>query len=315
MLHYIDRYARAVYAYWLFKPRPKPDQERVSWGEDFPDKIFLVIRRNAPDGAGLLSFFNTNRSWIRYALDNGMIPVVDMQTHLNQQLNIWEVGRKNAWEYYFEQPMGYSLPDIAHAKNVIIAHSAYAPGCEKALEAITIPELSEKMRSMVRRHMRIKNGALDEFYNAELETALAMKDKCVIGVRARGTDFNALKPHGHPIQPTAEDFIKWIARYPTDWKIYLVSEDVGIIRSFRDAFGNRVILSRQQLPDYKGGLMPTARSKSLTRRQEGAGYLKAIYDLSRCPILLSGHNNGMTVAYLYSEGFKEFHLFDLGWYK
>ena len=87
-------------------PRGVPDLQECTWGEDFPDKRFLVIRRYAPSCAGLLSFFSTTLGWIRYAIRNDMIPVVDMQTWLNQHLEWWETGRKNAWEFYFEQPCG-----------------------------------------------------------------------------------------------------------------------------------------------------------------------------------------------------------------
>ena len=94
-----------LYVSWKWRER------RVSHGKENPDKIFFVIRR-ARCKAGLFSLVMTNMGLVKYALDKGYIPVIDMQSERNTYLEEEQVGRENAWEFYFEQPCGYSLKDI-----------------------------------------------------------------------------------------------------------------------------------------------------------------------------------------------------------
>lgn len=298
----------------FIRPFHTPDLQTYSRGNDFPDKHFLVIRRFAPSNAGLLSFVMTTIGWIRYAEKHGLTPVVDMQTWLNQCLDWWEIGRKNAWEFYFEQPAGFSLADIRHAKHITIANATLAPDHVRLLDLITSDTLTQKIRLLVKKYIRIKEDSLCQFENSELEAALNTPGSRVIGIRARGTDYNTVQPAGHAIQPCAKDFLKHLSTLKTYEKIYLASEDTSIINPLKRALGSKLILAKQSIPDYSGGWMPNCRVKGYSRRKEGAGYLKAIADLSRCPILLAGQNNGTAIAYLLSNGFEKFDLIQLGNY-
>ena len=88
-------------------------------GNEYADKRFYVIRRHA-DQAGLFSFVATNLGSINEAVRRGFVPVIDMQNAANPMLLPEEVGKVNAWDRYFLPPCGYTLEDIAHAKNVTL---------------------------------------------------------------------------------------------------------------------------------------------------------------------------------------------------
>ena len=302
---------------WIFLFAPT--SRRVGFagvllGTRFPGQAFFGHSSIRAVFCRTIVFFATTLGWIRYAVREGMIPVVDMQTWLNQHLEWWEVGRKNAWEFYFEQPCEYSLADIRHAANVVIANGTIAP-CNVGLwDVVNSAQLAEELRGLVRKYMRIKHETLVGFNNPEFEDALRRDGKSLIGVRARGTDYCAVRPHGSAVQPEVGDFIRKLSEFPRNSSIYLVSEDKNIIEPMKEAYGDRLIFSKQALPDYRGGLMPTCRIKGYTREREGAGYLKAIYDLSRCPNFIGGCNNGTFAAYLLSKGYDTFHSFDLGTY-
>ena len=77
--------------------RSKEREKRVSYGNENPRKTFFVIRRNAPN-AGLYSFVLTNLGWMKYAVDKGYIPVVDMQSFYNTYLTHEQVGQVKAWK-------------------------------------------------------------------------------------------------------------------------------------------------------------------------------------------------------------------------
>lgn len=53
---------------------------------------------------GFFSLFIRQLGWIDYALRHNMIPVVDMKNTKNMFLKNEEIGKINAYEYYFTQP-------------------------------------------------------------------------------------------------------------------------------------------------------------------------------------------------------------------
>jgi len=80
-------------------------EKRESYGEEFPDKTFYVIRRL--NNWGLMSILVMYTQYFQYAVKRNYIPVVDMCNVHNMYLNDEEIGKINAWDYFFEQPGGY----------------------------------------------------------------------------------------------------------------------------------------------------------------------------------------------------------------
>ena len=67
-------------------------------GMRFPDKTFYIIRRSGMK-LGLFSYFNTHLARMDYAIQNGMIPVVDMQNFRNSYLEEDEYALVNEETY------------------------------------------------------------------------------------------------------------------------------------------------------------------------------------------------------------------------
>lgn len=296
---------------------PKPILEASTWGDEFPSERFLVIRRGEY-GVGLFSLFITTLSWIRYADEHGMIPVVDMQTEKNLYQKRSFFRRENAWEHFFEQPAGYGLERIRRAKNIVIARAfseQNLPSQWMDCDPDRNPEI-ETWRAIVERHINIRYELLSPWRNAHLESAFAAGNG-VLGVLARGTDYTTVKPIGHPIQPSCQqlfDRIDSLAKEGLSFSsIYLVTEDTSIAAQFAKRYQERLILSRQDTLAYSGGYLRS--NKHVAHNVDrGHAYLKAIYDLARCDYLVSGRTSGMVGAVLLSKGFKRTELFDLGSY-
>ena len=96
---------KASMAVWeAYKNLTMPEQKK-SFGNKNPDKPFFVIRLYPP-AAGFLADYNYVLGYMKYAYDNGWIPVVDMQNYqtlYNEDHPIH--GTTNVWEYFFEQPL------------------------------------------------------------------------------------------------------------------------------------------------------------------------------------------------------------------
>ncbi|MGN0833937.1 MAG: hypothetical protein ACI4RD_09870 [Kiritimatiellia bacterium] len=283
-----------------------PLMKVASYGDEHPDKTFLVIRRTEPQ-VGLCSLLLSNLAWFRYAETNGLIPVVDMQTTRNLYLSRAERGRFNAWEAFAAQPAGYSLADIASAAHVVIANGimpvrGFMPG---------FGDDCSKWRPVVRKMLRFDEKALDACRNEPFEAALA--GERVVGVLARGTDYVRLKPHGHPVQPSASQLIGLIREREPSARVYLVTEDASMERAFREAFGDRLVLSNQTTVAYAGGYLADCRGV-WGSRERGFRYLRAIIDLSRCPSVIAGRTSGSLIAAVMAAPEQTRHYCDLGLY-
>ena len=53
----------------------------------------------------------------------GLMPVVDMRQYMTYYNEAEEIdGTRNAWEYYFEQPSGFSLDEVYQSSRVFIMY-------------------------------------------------------------------------------------------------------------------------------------------------------------------------------------------------
>lgn len=289
------------------------------WGNEFPDRKFLVVRRGGD--CGLFSYFMTALAGIRYAREKGLVPVVDMQTIRNIYHEDGEVGRVNAWELYFRQPAGCSLPDIARAKNVIVT---------RRLDFVTLPSQEasflsgqdgkiESWRELVRQAIR-----LDPAVAAEVEMAVGRifgnEGGKVFGAFVRGTDYSRLHPTGHPVQPSVQEAVDAVREKMSERgcdRVFLVTEDLTVQAAFEAAFGSRLLLHAQNAIDYRGGLIGSAvpfSRREKERYHRGLDYLVNVYLFARCKYAFASRTSGSTAAALLSHDTSSVEYYDHGVY-
>jgi len=296
----------------------KEKEKHVSFGEENPNITFFVIRRNAPD-AGLFSFVVTNIGWMKYAIDKGYVPVIDMQYYYNTYITEEDVGRVNSWEYYFKQPCGYSLEDIKKSKKVIISSISATEHNPNLMDN----EICD-WRFFSNEYLFFSNAVKCEIDKTEKE--LFCGDR-VLGVLCRGTDYMAIRPHGHPVQPEPVDVIKKAKELlicNNCHKIFLATEDMNIYEQFIDAFGSIILSSSSQrylntgkntLNDISAQNESIALNPGKDKYKKGFDYAVTIGLLSRCNGLLAGKTSGTIGAVLLSKGYEFSYFFELGKYK
>lgn len=303
----------------------KANKEEKYWkehkkrlGRENPDKFFYVIRRR-DCYCGLFSLFLTNLQRIDDAIKAGYIPIVDLQNDFNIYLSEEKLGKENAWEYYFQQPMGYSLQDIQKSQNVIIGSGA-VPDMFPYLNVDFLygktGEL-EYWRGLVKKYMKLSNEAANQV-QSEYDRLFQKEDK-VLGVKCRGTDYANHKPANHPIQPTPEQAVakaEEIFHKQNCTKVFLATEDAAFHNLFLEKFGNKLITNKIKYAQYHGG----SAGKEEYERDDGgykAGmeYLITTMLLAKCDCLCAGCVSGTVAALLLTEGYEYTYLFDLGIYQ
>ena len=204
-----------------------------SKGELNKDKIFYVIQRNPGKGFFSNVAFVTNH--IKVALDNGFIPIVDMEnfvTWYNEKNKILKTN--NAWEYYFEQISNFSLKDVYNSKNIILTNRNFYRS-SGFLDSINE---DKELKNIFQKYILIKKNKLKVIHY--LRKKLFEKKK-ILGVHFRGTGYKiGRQPHPATIKQMVNRINKILSKENYD-KIFLVTEDLNNFKAIIAEFKDKVI--------------------------------------------------------------------------
>ena len=141
----------------------------------------------------------------------------------------------------------------------------------------------------------------------------------VLGVLIRGTDYTARKPKGHPIQPSPELLIEDINKMDNKFKydyIFLTTEDDLIRKKITNRFGKKIKYIKSKIKtnyDYnKKELL--AVNKNIGTFLFTKNYLVNIIILSKCLDAIVSRCGGSLVAFILSNGFRNYKAYNLGYY-
>lgn len=298
------------YTNWKWRER------EISAGVEYPDKVFYVIRR-ASCKVGLFSYVMTNLGMIEYAVKKGYIPIIDMQNNINTYLEENEIGKKNAWEFYFQQPCGYSLKDIKNAKHIILSNGIIDNKSVYPTEQM----LKDEKNFYIWYNVSQKYLKPDVIIEKEAEQIYydMFAGERVLGVLCRGTDYIQLKPNGHPVQPNIDQMLSKAEEMLRDtgcrW-IYLATEDEAFYAAFKNKFPEVLKVSEAKRCSVQGkfNINDISYGRENDKYFRGKEYLINILLLSKCNCLLAGAVGGTYGALLLSKGYEKKYIFDLGIY-
>ena len=287
---------------------------RAHYGKGNPDKIFYVIRRHDLH-AGLFSYVVTNLGSIAAAIDKGYIPVVDMMNYTNTMLLPEQVGKVNAWENYFVQPMQYTMEDVYISRNVILG-GITQPDKFPDFEMLSNPEELQKWQELAHKYIILQSEAknrIQKYYEDKFA------ERRVLGVLCRGTDYLLLKPHGHPIQPMPEEVIRKCREIMEKQKcdcIYLATEDQSIYTLFEQNFPGKIYsYQKKRYEMHEAGYLNDVIGDQIKPYERNLAYLISIGILAKCNCLIAGAVSGTYGALLLTEGYEYQYIYQLGRYE
>lgn len=288
------------------------------WGRQNPDKTFFIVRRT-DTYSGLLSLLMTHLMRIDEAIKRGCIPVVDMQNNFNVYLPEDKIGKENAWEYYFEQPMNYGLKDIRKSKNILLGSGDVPEAFPYNDVKFASGETGELRywQELAQKYIRLNQTTSK--YIQELENKMFEPGDRILGVKCRGTDYLRAKPEGHPRQPSVEQIIQKTEEVMQEMncnKIFLATEDATMYDAFVEYFKDAVVTNKKEYVEYEKGPIGKVVYTEDTKEKymEGLEYLSQIIILSRCNCFIAGLTSGTIGAMLFTKGYEYSYIFDLGLY-
>lgn len=157
----------------------------------------------------------------------------------------------------------------------------------------------------------------NEFFSCQIEKMkrnISFIANRTIGVLARGTDYTAMRPKGHPVMPTTEMIFARVDESLDGRnvdRIFLATEDSGILKKFVSRYGNRLLTSQKPMA-YGGGFLSENGDFGVGRVVE---YVASMNILSECETFISGMTSGAVYTCLLRNKNKgKEMIYDLGRY-
>ena len=196
-------------------------------------KKYYVIWR-AGRGAGFFSIVSSVLGHIRFAEENQLIPVVDMENFPNIYTEKLEVlGSKNTFEYYFKGINTKPLAEVYKTQNYLLSGGGYPANFTMSVS--TDPSLLVLWN---------KYFALNEFtskYVADFRRCLEI-DERTLGIHFRGQEMR--RAASHPLPMTLKQAISLTTEIMATGKfdkIFVVTEGSNYLKKFQKAFPDKVV--------------------------------------------------------------------------
>lgn len=301
-------------------------RSKIFWREhskyNFGGKdTYLIIRRRGK--IGLFSYYITIVGEIKRALNNNMIPVIDWMNYPNTFMDNSNIGVFNPYEEFFLQPCGIGVNEaLKNGKKIVFSG-------EKILQdrPMDTMECLEKLkdkdnewRKICKQYMQLSTRA--EQHIKKYADKIFTNEHCrFLGVLCRGTDYIALKPSGHPVQPEPDEMMNKVhevmQKQECD-KILLVTEDSKIEDMFLKRFGDIVVVPSESHLKYDGHSYLsdlTVEDSQEKKINNGLDYLMRIMLLAKCNCFVAGRTSGCIGVMLQEHNFDYVYFFDKGRYK
>ena len=280
----------------------------ISYNNIRCSKRYYIIQRTGVV-PGIASHIITNLGQIASGLKEGRIPVIDTYYPDNCFTDLSKNMNTNIWEKYFGQPFGISLFDVAKDSDYVIIDGipSFMP-CDD-MDCLCNPDLMAFWKKIMRKYMPLSDSIKEKSLPVSTKT---------LGVLARGTDYTAITPVNHPVQPQVDDIIakaKDVMKNYDCKNLFLATEDQDILEAFSKEFGDKLIINQSiYYKDVKGTLIEENYNSHVNMHEKNIEYLSALKTLSKCDCFIGGRTSGTVVVMLLNEKFEYSYIWDLGRY-
>ena len=290
------------------------------------DKTYYIIAQQNTK-VGIYGYMSCFLPHIAYAVAKGYIPVIDMRTYGNIYVPKDSFGTQNAWELFFEQPMGKGLDDLSDGKVIRCPDELWYRWMPNTCPMM--PDAALAMWAALYKKYIRHNAKAEAYIRDEMNRILVNSDRTV-GVIYRGTTYTKGQATGHPIQPTmtmlADAVDKMMADHDLEY-IYLASDEKSIVDYMNSRFPGKVRINKRVYYDEVNGvdysrynvdgtdIVGNMFDRENNEYLIGIEYISSMNLVAGCGYLIAGACGGCTAA-LYMNGlnYRERLVFELGKY-
>lgn len=168
-----SRYYKLKYDYILeemldddiYSRRKKDLKSAVENGKKM---TYFIIRRSYK-GMGLYTYVCVFLSYVAYAIGKGYIPVIDMENYPNIYMKDSDIGKKNAWEFFYKQPFGIGLRDIPEGSKCIYSSALYLPSRTPFITSLLYEKKEYNLYEKIYKDYIFYNSEVQDYTSHEIE--------------------------------------------------------------------------------------------------------------------------------------------------
>lgn len=247
--------------------------------------------------------------------DTGYVPVIAVTPNWIYAEEGEFLNTTNPWEYYFTQPANISLSEFNSSfrtikmtrDDVLMIATRY-----KNRGHLVSKEYIEDMGRMYSKYLKIEEG-LSKYIEERIFEVFGSGR--VLGVHARGTDFNQ-RLYGHPIPILPEEYFEYIDTVVDNYDlIFLATEDLNNLEKFKKRYGKRLVY-HSEITRSKTAENPVF-SEFLRGGVVGFQYtlgkemMTDLVSLSRCKGIVTGLSQVGVCARILKSSYKEEYSHDI----
>ena len=281
---------------------------RFPWASREGPVYYIVRRTLGWGGTGFFSNYFYALTHVAYAKENGWIPVVDMRNYgtlysENHPVN----GTRNAWEYYFEQPVDTRTAYRSGRfvlSNGLDRKIQWHPFRETDTSVEMIPDIAAKLKVLTSNYRQLRSEIEAEFTDWE---RTHFSDRKILGVHWRGTDKRNPPPLHRP-SPAMDALLSAVRKAAEDRHpdaVFLATDENGVREALAQTLSAPILTTdafRLEAGDGRGLHTASVRHARPNHRYRlGLEVLRDAWLLSRCDSLVHGHSNVTNAAMFFRD--------------
>lgn len=288
------------------------------------DKENFIIIKNPCKTCGLFSYYKIYISCILKFIIKGYIPIIDLVS-FNNILNGFKADSSrqgiNPWEYFFNQPFGYTLKNVINkGKNIYYFKCKREDYTPHYYDFFNKNPKIDFWHFIANKYIPINRAIIKE--SNFIRNQLFKGNNNILGILVRGTDYIALKPRGHPIAPSYKRIIKDINKMNSIYKYdyyFITTEDDNIRAKFINNYKGKIKYYYKEKIKYNYHKNNYNNFLGFNKNIKGnINYMKIylinIIILSKCIDMIGARTNGSIGAFILTNGFRNSFIYSLGRY-
>lgn len=255
---------------------------------------FIYHIKMEPSYSGFFADHNRLLSLLYYADYYGMKPVVEYTEKYSYYEDHPVNGSRNPFEYYFVQPTELQVKDLAQYKGVLRSRkeNAALAGKLNKIPAAGGYGMTEEyicaLAKISKKYITL-NTTVSSYMEREISELL--KNRNVLGVHVRGTDFKK-NYNGHPVCITPKEYLQAsqglmaTGRYEG---VFLATDDKKTVEQFQMAFGDKLVYYKDVVrSDGDETVMKSQSQRENHHYLLGLEVLRDMLTLAACDGLAAG---------------------------
>lgn len=281
--------------------------------EQINDKRYYIIWRSYPY-CGIFSTIVAFLTQIKYAIDNGMTPIIDMENFQSMYTDSKQLT-KNVWEYYLLQPFDGSINEAYRSKKSKFSNGDYNNETRPSDDFYNGAASKEEYavwKKLWDKYIIFNDNTLNHIKQKEKEL---LGDYNVMGCLCRGTDYFEWSVSQKGKMGCIDKVVDLVERTFLDScceKLFLATEDQTIHEKFVERFGDALIFQ-------KTDLLPTTCKNNgekfinteMDRYKNGLDYITNVMLLAKCSCFIGARTSASILIPMLSNNMKFIEFYDM----